>query len=392
MIARLEIDLGAIRANAAAIAAFVAPAQFGAVVKANAYGHGIVEVARALDGAVDRFCVYEAGEAVALREGGIRAPILVMGPVPPGDLDVAHACGAEITLWDTEAYARRVASIARRRDAPFRVHVKVETGVSRMGLAPARAAGAVEQYLSTPELRVAGLYSHLAAAEELDSDFTLIQLERFVEALLPCAPALARVEPRPQRHIAASAAALLWPQTRLDLVRVGIALYGLWPSPETRARLGNAIALRPALRWTSELVEVREVAAETSVGYGRTYRTPAATRIGVLPIGYAEGIPRAVSNRGSVLVGGKRCQIVGRVCMNMTMIDVGAVPSAAPGTEVTLIGSDGASSIGAEEWGAWAETIDYEIVARLPREIPRAYDRRYLPRAEIAAARSIVPS
>jgi alanine racemase len=363
--ARLEIDLEAIRANAAAIARFVAPARFGAVVKANAYGHGIVRVARALDDRVARFCVYELAEAVALRDAGIKAPILVMGPVEPGDLDTAHACDAQITLWDADAYARRVASVARRRKKPFSVHVKIESGVTRLGLAPAEAAGAFEQYARTPEIAVDGAFSHLAAAEELDSDFTLVQLARYKEAI--------KTAPPLTQHIAASAAALLWPQTRLDLVRVGIALYGLWPSPETRARLGDAVPLRPALRWTSELVAVRDVEPETSIGYGRTYRTTATARIGVLPIGYAEGIPRAVSNRGAVLVRGKRCPIVGRVCMNMTMIDVTGVTEAAPGMPVTLIGPDGDAVLRAEDWADWAQTIDYEIVTRLPRELPRSY-------------------
>lgn len=365
MSARLEIDLDAIRANAAAIAEFVKPARFGAVVKANGYGHGIAEVARALEGRVARFCVYEVAEAVALRDAGIASPILIMGPIEPGDLDVAHACDATITLWDTDAYARRVASVARRRKSPFPVHVKIESGVTRLGLAPKQARSAFEQYARTPELRVDGAYSHLAAAEELDSDFTLVQLARFEDAT--------RGTKLATKHIAASAAALLWPQTRLDMVRVGIALYGLWPSPETRARLGDAVPLRPALRWTTHLVAVRDVEPETSIGYGRTYRTTTRARIGVLPLGYAEGIPRAVSNRGAVLVNGTRCPIVGRVCMNMTMVDVTGVTNAEPGTHVTLIGRDGDAFLRAEDWAGAAHTIDYEIVARLPRELPRVY-------------------
>jgi len=156
-------------------------------------------------------------------------------------------------------------------------------------------------------------------------------------------------------------------------VRIGIALYGLWPSPETQARVGDAIPLRPALRWTTTLVELRDVAPETSVGYGRTYRTTTNARIGVLPIGYAEGIPRAVSNRGAVLIDGKRCPIVGRVCMNMTMVDVTGVTNARSGSLVTLIGRDNDAILSAEDWADWAETIGYEIVTRLPRDIPRVY-------------------
>src|SRR5581483_2453083 len=181
--ARLEIDLEAIRANAGAIARFVAPAQFAAVIKANAYGHGIVEVARALEGRIARFCVYELAEAVVLRDAGIQTPILIMGPIEAKDLDLAHACDAQITLWDTEQYARQVASVARRRKKPFSIHVKIETGVVRLGLPPANAAEAFAQYARTPELAIDGAFSHLAAAEELDSDFTLVQLARFQEAI-----------------------------------------------------------------------------------------------------------------------------------------------------------------------------------------------------------------
>ena len=365
MQAQLEIDLGAIAANVDAISQFVRPSKFAAVVKANAYGHGIAEVARALEDRVERFCVYELAEAVALREAGIRAPILIMGPIESSDLDLAHASNAAITLWDTGTYARRVASVARRRNKNFAVHVKIETGVSRIGLSPEAAPSAFDAYARSPELTIEGAYSHLAAAEELDSDFTLVQLARFQEAVKSAPPGV--------RHIAASAAAMLWPQTRLDMVRVGIALYGLWPSPETQARLGDAIPLRPALRWTTRLVSVRDVPAETSVGYGRTYRTTSNARIGVLPIGYAEGIPRAVSNRGAVLIDGKRCPIVGRVCMNMTMVDVTSVTSATPGLQVTLIGRDGDAILSAEDWANWAGTIDYEIVARLPHHTPRGF-------------------
>jgi alanine racemase len=365
MQAQLEIDLGAIAANVDAISRFVSPAKFAAVVKANAYGHGLADVARAIESHVARFCVYEVGEAAILRDAGIRAPILVLGPIASGDLELAHACDAAITLWDTGTYARRVASVARRRNKQFPIHVKIETGVTRIGLSPENAPAAIDGYLRTPELIVEGAYSHLAAAEELDSDFTLVQLARFQNAVANAPPLT--------KHIAASAAALLWPQTRLDLVRVGIALYGLWPSTETHARLGDAVPLRPALRWTTQLVSVRDVEPETSVGYGRTYRTTSNARIGVLPIGYAEGIPRTVSNRGAVLIGGTRCPIVGRVCMNMTMVDVTNVTNASPGSPVTLIGRDGSAILSAEDWADWAGTIDYEIVARLPRDVSRVY-------------------
>ena len=252
--------------------------------------------------------------------------------------------------------------------------MKLNTGVARLGLDPADAPDAIREYLSTPELRLEGIFTHLAASEELDSTFTEHQLAAFDRVLDAVQYDIADLEPSPLRHVAASAAAMLWPQTRLDMVRVGIALYGLWPSLETRNFMnGREIDLTPALRWTTQIVAVREVEAGTTVGYGRTFTAPKRTTIGILPIGYAEGIPRAASNRGRVLVSGMRCPIVGRVCMDMTLVDVGGVRDPYPGMKVTLIGSDGPEAIGADDWGEWSGTISYEIVARLPANIPRTF-------------------
>jgi len=372
--AGLEIDLGAIRRNAATLAQLVAPAKLMAVVKANAYGHGIAAVARALRGVAGRFGVYAVEEAVELRSAGIREPLLVMGPVAPGDLATAYRLGAAISLWDRGMYPNEVAAVAGREGAPFPIHVKLNTGVARLGLDPADAPDAIREYLSTPELQLEGIFSHLAAAEELDSMFTEQQLATFDGVLDAVQYDIADLEPGPLRHVAASAAAMLWPQTRLDMVRVGIALYGLWPSLETRNFMnGRGIDLIPALRWTTQIVAVREVAAGTTVGYGRTFTAPGPMTIGILPIGYAEGIPRAASNRGRVLVNGIRCPVVGRICMNMALVDVSTVRDPYPGMKVTLIGSDGPEAIGADDWAEWSGTISYEIVARLPANIPRTF-------------------
>ncbi len=372
MIARLEIDLRAVRRNALTLAKLVAPARLMAVVKANAYGHGLVPVARALQGAAERFGVYALEEALELREAGIEEPILVLGPVPPADLATAYRIGAAVTLWDRGGYAGDVAAVVT--GPPFPVHAKLNTGIARLGHDEREAPGAIRAYLGMPALRLEGIFSHLAAAEELDSTFTEHQLAAFDRVLDAVQYDIADLEPGPLRHIAASAAAMLWPQTRLDLVRAGIAVYGLWPSPETRALMnGHGVDLVPALRWTSQLVAIRRVEAGTTVGYGRTFTAPDAMTLGVLPIGYAEGVPRAASNRGAVLVGGVRCPIVGRVCMDMTMIDVSAVREPHPGMEAVLIGADGSETISADDWGTWCGTISYEIVARLPKELPRAF-------------------
>ena len=371
MIAELRVDTGALRRNAARFAALVAPARLGAVVKANGYGHGLVPVARALEDVAARLMVYSGDEALALRAAGNSAELLVLGPVEPASLAALHQANVAITLWDEGAFARDIARVGAALGRPYDVHAKVDTGVTRLGLEPARTATALEAYGRDPALRLRGVYTHLAAAEELESQFTLQQLATFEAAL---APIDAELRTRGVlRHAAATAAAILFPKLRLDFVRIGIGLYGIWPSPETEAAANGMLELEPALSWTSELVVVREVEAGRSIGYGCTFRTARPSRIGVVPIGYAEGVPRALSNRGAMLVNGRRAPIVGRVCMNMTFLDVTDVPQAQPGSRVTLVGRDGTTSISANEFGEWADTIGYEIVARLPEAIPRRY-------------------
>jgi alanine racemase len=290
-------------------------------------------------------------------------------------LDEAFSRKLEIALWDTRSYLRDVANTARRRNGRFPVHVKINTGVARLGLEPQDAVDAIEDYARISEVETAGIFSHLAAAEELDSPFTTAQIERFERVLQAAEPSLERKGIRPIRHIAASAAAMLWPQTRLDMARIGIALYGLWPSPETRIAMNGArFDLQPALSFTSHLAAVRHVEAGTPIGYGCSYHAPKRTRIGIVPLGYADGIPRLLSNRGAFAVAGARCPIVGRVCMNMTMIDLAQAPQAKPGDAVTLIGSDAGGAVSADDWAGWAETINYEIVTRLPAHLPRVFD------------------
>jgi alanine racemase len=369
LIARLELDLAALRANLRRLAALVAPTPLAPVVKANAYGHGLVPVARAAAPFAPMLCVYRLEEAEELRAHGVDAPLLILGPVEPSALERAHRTGAALTLWDSGSYRDAASTVARRLGRAFSVHVKIDTGVTRFGLDPARVPLAVAAMLDDPALRIDGMFTHLAAAEELESRYTRDQLTTFARCLQPLEM---RLRGRSVlRHAAASAAAMLYPESRLDLVRPGIAVYGIWPSAEVRELLEGRLELQPALRWTTTLAAVREVEAGRFVGYGCAYRAPKATRIGVLPIGYAEGIPRAAGNRGAVLVDGRRAPIVGRVCMNVTMIDVGEIPAAHPGSTVTLLGDDGAESVGAMDWGDWSDSIAYEIVARLPAAIPR---------------------
>ncbi len=372
MIGSLRISLPALRANAQILRTLAGGARAAFVVKGNAYGHGSVATARAVEPYAAMLCVYSAGEACELRAGGITAPILVLGPVEPEMLDAALDAKAELALWNTNAYLRDLAAAARRHHTRVRVHVKVNTGLHRLGLEAADLPDAVETYAHVGELEMAGIFSHLAAAEEIDSPYTTYQLERFTKAYTHAEPILASHGARPIRHIAASAAAMLWPQTRLDMCRFGIALYGLWPSAQTRAALnGGALDLQPALRYETKLIATRIVEAGAAIGYGTTFHAPRAMRVGVIPLGYADGIPRAFSNRGAFLVDGVRAPIVGRVAMNMCVLDVSAAPQARAGSLVTLIGRDGAAELSADDWALWADTINYEIVTRLPSTLTR---------------------
>ncbi|HEY1655509.1 MAG TPA: alanine racemase [Candidatus Tumulicola sp.] len=375
MIGSVRVSLPALRHNAKVLRDLVGPKHAAYVVKSNAYGHGLVETALAIEPFATRICVYAFEEGVALRDGGVTAPILVLGPVPPAALDDAMSAKLELALWDTGEFARRLAGAARKRATRAQVHVKVNTGLNRLGFEPHELADAVEDYLHVSEIEIAGVFSHLSSAEEIDSPATMHQLETFERACASAEPLFERHGVVPLRHIAASAAAMLWPQTRLDFARFGIALYGLWPSKQTREAMDSGgLELRPALSYVSKLAVVRTVPPGAPIGYGAAYHAPREMRVGVVPAGYADGIPRALSNRGCFLVDGAGCPIVGRIAMNLTEIDLSNAPQARVGSRVTLIGRDGDASVGADDWAQWCETINYEIVARLPDGLPRVFD------------------
>ncbi len=256
----------------------------------------------------------------------------------------------------------------------MKIHVKINTGLNRLGLEPDELADAIEDFLHVPDIEIAGIFSHLASAEEIDSPYTMQQLERFHRAQVQATPILAARNLVPLQHIAASAAAMLWPQTRLDMSRFGIALYGLWPSAQTHEAMNGAkLPLEPVMRYTTTLVVVRTIAAGAPVGYGTTFHAPREMRLGVVPLGYADGIPRAFSNRGAVLIDGARCPMIGRVAMNMCTVDLTHAPAARPGTRVTLLGHDGDLFIGADDWAVWGGTINYEVVTRMPGALARDY-------------------
>jgi len=364
----VEIDLATLVANARALAAKAAPAILCAVVKSNAYGHGLVPVAAALAGsdiAGLRLAVFAVGEAFALRAAGIELPILVVGPVADADLARAAQQRLELALLDE----RMMEPFARARVA---AHLKVDTGTSRFGVPYDRAADVLARCAQLG-VDVVGIYSHLASAEDIDTAFATQQVKRLsdvtVEFIRPSDGRTGSTAPAPLLHIAASAAAMMWPQSRLDMVRCGIAVYGAWPSAEVEAVMAGldpSFTLRPALRWFAPIAQVREVPAGESVGYSRTFVAARDSHIAVLPVGYADGLPRAAGGgRMRVRIGDARAPIAGRVAMNACMIDVSDVrPRPQPGDRVEFE---------IEALAKAANTINYEILARLPAHLERRY-------------------
>lgn len=365
---RAEIDLTAIATNVQTALRLAGPGTaVMAVVKADAYGHGAVPVARvALGAGATWLGVAIPEEAVALRAAGIRSRILVLGPIPPeqAPLVVAHdldQCVADI------AQASALSREAEARGAAVRLHLKVDTGMSRVGAPPQRAADLLTRMAALPGVRCVGLMTHFAESDAEDPSFTRAQLTRF-EAVHRTLRAAGHAVPL--RHAANSAGLLRHPDARLEMVRPGIMLYGCHPCRHRRS--GDAL-LTPALRLRTGISQLKDLSPGGTVSYGRTFVASHDTRIATLPIGYADGLPRLLSGRGHALIRGRRVPIVGRVCMDMTMVDVTEVPDAGVGDEAVLIGSQGNETITAEDVAELAGTISYEILCRISPRVPRVY-------------------
>ena len=361
----IEVDLDAIAHNVRLLRQVTGEkVALMAIVKADGYGHGAVRVAyTALNNGASRLGVACLSEALALRQAGIEAPILVLGYTPPWQAREMVDQGIDATVFDLEtAQALGQAALALGRTA--RVHVKVDTGMSRLGLLPADVAPFLERLAELPGLAVEGIFTHFATADSADRRHCDEQWRRFRQLL-------AELEQRglrpPLAHAANSAATLSMPQAHLDMVRVGIALYGLNPSAEVPCPPG----FRPALSFKTRLAQVKTVPAGSCVSYGCTFRTARESRLAVIPVGYADGFRRAPQHWGQVLVRGQRAPIVGRVCMDQTIIDVTAIPEARQGDEVVLIGAQGDERITADEVAARLGTINYEVVSAILARVPR---------------------
>lgn len=372
---RAEIDLDCIVYNLRLAREKVGPTvAVMAVVKADAYGHGAVPVARAaLAGGAARLGVATLEEARALRQSGIAAPVLIMGWTPSGQLEAALDLNLTLTLFSA-ADARVVSELASRRGRRARVHIKVDTGMSRLGFpAGEGVASEIASLCRLPGLEPEGLYTHFAASDS-DREFTLEQLARF-QAVLRDLKALGVVFP--VRHAANSGAIWHVPEAHLDMVRLGISLYGYHPAgPARGAAEDDRPALRPALSWHTAVAQIKEVPPGTPVSYGRTYVTRGWERLATLPMGYADGYSRGLSGRGAVLIGGRWAPVAGRVCMDQIVVSVPAGVEARQGDGVVLIGRQGGESVTADDLAGWLGTISYEVLCAISKRVPRYYRGR----------------
>ena len=358
------VDLSAIASNARLLLDYAgAGSRLCAVVKADAYGHGAVEVAKAaLSGGASTLAVALVSEGIALRQAGLAAPILVLGGVSADEAEAALASDLEASVFDEtaiEAFDRA----GRRAPRRARLHLKIDTGMTRIGCQPAEAAALAGKIASLPGTGLAGVYTHFASADSADLGFAREQLARYHDALAAIRAAGVVV---PLRHAANSAATLWFPESRLDMVRAGIALYGLAPD----AGRDFDHRFRPALSIHARVTRVRTVEAGTTVSYGQTWTAGRRTRIATIPLGYADGYPRAASGRTWAGFGERRLPQVGRICMDIAMFDATGAPELKEGDEVILAGHGGP---GLDEIAGLAGTINYEIACHAALRLPRVY-------------------
>lgn len=361
----VEVDLEAVAYNVRQIKQIVGPeVEILAVLKADAYGHGALTVARTALNNGASFCgVASVNEAVRLRDGGMDAPILVLGYTPAWLAREALLHDVTLTLYDADV-ARVFSRTATDLRRTARVHIKVDTGMGRLGLLPDQVVPFVEEIRDLPGLDLEGVFTHFSVADDEDLDYTRWQLGRFKRVL----GSLAEIGVNFRRiHCANSAAILRLPEAHFNMVRLGLAMYGLQPSPHVSLPAG----FRPALTWKTTIAQVKTLPPGSYVSYGNTYRTETEETVAVIPVGYADGFRRAPTRWQAVLVRGQRAPILGRICMDQTMISVGHVPDVRVGDEVVLIGRQGDDEITAEEVAEWLGTINYEVVSEILARVPR---------------------
>jgi alanine racemase len=347
----------------------------GLVVKSNAYGHGLPLTVLCLSDLADLFIVHTLDEALEVRALAPQHRVLMVGPLPPHGVRLAQEQGIELTVVGPE-----YTELLRENHLPtgrrINVHLKIETGTHRQGMGVEDALDSARALAAEPAFHVRAVSTHFADIEDtLDHSFAHQQHQRFQEAV-------ARFESAGftgiESHCANSAATLLWPTTHRTFVRSGISLFGMWPSRETWLSTQMATEdgvgepeLRPALRWTAQITSIQNAEPGAFVGYGRSYRCTEPRKIGVVSVGYAEGYDRGLSNHAYVLKDGVRLPVIGRVCMNLIMVDLSPHPGASIGDEVVLLGQSDDENLSAEQMGSWLGTINYEVTTRIAAEVPR---------------------
>ncbi|MBC7188711.1 alanine racemase [Candidatus Aerophobetes bacterium] len=367
---RVEIDLDAVVYNLRQIRLKVGEnVKIMAVVKADAYGHGALEIAKAaISGSAEWLGVANVEEGVKLREGGIKNPILVLGLSFPEEGELAIKYELSQTVCTLE-FARNLSIRARKIGKPARVHVKIDTGMGRIGIIAEEAVDFIKRLLVFDGIKLEGIFSHFARAEEKNGEFTTKQIQRFNMVINELEREGIKV---PIRHIANSAAILNFPATYFDMVRPGIMIYGLYPSDN----LANSLSLKPVMSFKTCIVYLKDVPPGTSLGYGRSFVTRKKSKIATLPVGYADGYSRKLSGKSCVLIRGKRAPVVGRICMDMMLVDVSHIPDVKIGDEVVLFGRQGEEEISVQEIASLQETINYEILCNVGNRVFRVYLKR----------------
>ena len=375
-----EIDLKAIAHNIKELRRITNDnAKLMAVVKANGYGHGAIEVAGcALQNGAEILGVARIEEGIQVRNAGIETPILIFGYTPPQQAAALMEYDL-IQSVHTPLAARELSEAVASRGKKLKIHLKVDTGMGRLGLLPqdytsknpeAVSADAIEETLAIAGLKgleLEGIFTHFATADSTDKSYAEDQLDLFMSYL----NRLRRSGFEPSvRHAANSAALIDMPQSHLDMVRPGIAIYGLSPSDEI---INKQVTLKPAMALKSKIIQLKEVPAGFAVSYGSTYKTQKPTTIATVPVGYADGLNRLLSSRGQMLVHGQRAPIIGRVCMDLTMLDVGQIDRVQMGDEVVIFGRQRNSSLSVDEMASLLNTINYEIVTSITARVPRVY-------------------
>lgn len=364
----VTIDLSALRHNLNQVRDLVgAGRKIMGVVKSDAYGHGMVPVSRALlDFGADCLGVAQLGEAMELREAGIGGPIVILSGIQTRE-DAREVVDRDLTpVIYRRSIAQVIAEESARRKKQTPVHIKVDTGMGRLGIPHGEVGSFLRGLEKYGSLEIKGLVSHLSSADEPDKDFTRTQIESFQEAIeagrsqgwdLPC------------NSLANSAGIMNHRDSYFDMVRPGIMLYGGLPSPEFL----SPVPLKPVMRFRGQVLHLRELPDGTAVSYGRTYTTRGPQKVAVLSAGYGAGLPRRLSNRGMVLIGGRKAMVLGKVCMNLTMVGLDGAAGVAPGDEVVFLGEQGGESIRGDDMALWADTISYEVFCSIGRGNPRQY-------------------